>query len=176
MRIFGNILAILVIIAFFMPWAEPVKRDPAPLEKSSNWVEGWVSIRKDAFNTMIHDPGLGMSGFQIISARSKSYLSKKREKILQPLAGDHAPGIFLYCALIPVLCCLATFFLTMRNLPKFWVYIIAFCEVLTYFLARWMLIQNPLWDLELQLGLGFWLSLYGCFLMGMWTIFYSFEL
>lgn len=173
---FGLVIAFLVVSSFFLPWiksgAKPgntVSALTRKLMEDSKWYERYFLLTKDQWNEAIHHPLEGWSGYELVPLlRGNGLKNRVAQWVASSILGEnriHDKAVFLYS--IPATAFLTVLFLFVTYRQKWPLFIPLIGCLGLYGFIRWKLDASYFERLTLQLpvGLGLWISLYGLLLL-----------
>jgi hypothetical protein len=176
----GWILTAIVCLAFFIPWArfapEQAGRNLLDLAgdlagDEADLVESYLLMRKTEWVAIWHNPGEGLSAYQLVLLSAKDSISAKVSKAwLSMLWGDQASEHNVkFLAFGPLLALLGAISLSTKKAnPKF-LLLATLGQLLFYGFLRWKLNQTfgDRLLLQIEFNLGLWLTLYALALLAL---------
>jgi hypothetical protein len=174
----GWILAASICLAFFIPWArfapEQLGRNALDLAgelagDDAGFVESYLLMRKTEWNAIWHNPGEGLSAYQLVLLSEKDSVSATVSKACMKMfwgenASEHS---IKFLAFGPLMALLGAIALSMKRAHPRFLMLAALGQLLFYGFLRWKLNQTLgdrlLWQIEFNLGL--WLTLYATALL-----------
>ncbi len=174
----GWVLAAIICLAFFIPWArfapEQMGRNLLDLAgdlagDEAGFVESYLLMRPAEWSAIWHNPGEGLSAYQLVLLSEKDSVSAKVSKAwLSMLWGDHASEQSVkFLAFGPLMAILAGIALTLKKTNAKFLLLAAFGQLLFYGFLRWKLNQTfgDRLLLQIEFNLGLWLTLYATALL-----------
>lgn len=174
------VLTGIICLAFFIPWARfapeqaagnlldlagKLAGDEAPL------IEVYLTMRAAEWDAIWHNPGEGLSGYQLVLLSEKEGISDTVSKAwVQMLWGDAGYGTGVkFLALAPILAILGAVALTMHRLHPQFLLAVSLGQFLFYGFLRWKL-NETYGDrllLQIEFNLGLWLTLYALVILAL---------
>lgn len=171
----GWIIASLVILAFFLPWA---RLEPASLighvsslvekiaeDEEDGFLQDWVLMREREWDLLFRSPGQGLSGFQLVMTVVEEDISNQlaRAWINMLLGSEDAKFTMGSIALAPILAVVISLGLVFNQVPRLFYTITALGCLIYYLILRWKLNESfgERIILHVELSYGIWITLYG---------------
>ncbi|NBT89721.1 MAG: hypothetical protein EBT50_02660 [Verrucomicrobia bacterium] len=175
----GKIFVMITVVGFFLPWVRisPDSLKGNTMEVVSSLAEGgqnlgstFVWMRWEEWKEVWADPADGFSGFQLaFGAKSGTPRAKAQQELASvSLDGKDKRPLLGWLLLIPVLTLLATAGLFLRQVPAAFLILTAGGLGALYAILRWRIATAYTDRLlaQLELGPGWWLTVYGMLGLG----------
>ena len=175
----GKIFVMITVAGFFLPWVRisPDSLKGNTMEVVSSLAEGgqnlgstFVWMRWEEWKEVWADPADGFSGFQLaFGAKSGTPRAKAQQELASvSLDGKDKRPLLGWLLLIPVLTLLATAGLFLRQVPAAFLILTAGGLGALYAILRWRIATAYTDRLlaQLELGPGWWLTVYGMLGLG----------
>ncbi len=178
--IIGWVLAALIMLSFFMPWARfgaesffgNVLGISHHLAQDENdFVHGYILMRPGEWHAVLQHPGDGLSGYQLVVLSGQTSLKSKVEQAFVEMlwGGKHSDWAMKFLLLAPLCAIAGALLITQPKPAPKWLAAVAVIQVVFYGFVRWKLNAAYLDRLvsQVSFNLGFWLCLYGTILMAL---------
>ncbi|MFH1067390.1 MAG: hypothetical protein V1746_05780 [bacterium] len=174
--------SLIVLVAFFLPWARPLLEVHDPfslreklLEGEANFVQSYILMPRSSWNEIWRNPAEGVSGYQMVSSDSL------RARLLAQTVSENLFGSLkdwrMKLAAIPPIAALICLFVALQSYPSYWWLMgPSLAQALFYAAVRWEINRSDFLRLELSLGAGLWLTLYGSLLLALIGFFVAHRL
>ena len=180
-RPFGFIVAGLVGLAFFLPWArlesDTLIGNMGSLvqkivsDDQDSFVEEWVWMREREWKVMWHSPGEGLSGYQLMmTLREEDISSQLARAWMSMMFGSEEAKVGVnLLVLAPIFAIATAVGLLFVGVPKFYFAANGLGCLIYYILLRWKLNASlgERMILHVELSYGLWLTLYGILLLAL---------
>ena len=163
---------LIVIIGFFLPWVKPLPEDATKdamklkeniLAYEPSLISDYILVRERDLADMQQMPTEGASGYQMAFSHGAHQVTQTAS---QYLFGTEQPDWRVkFFAVAPILAFISLLIFLKGDAPRPWWMGLIAAQFVFYFVMRWILSQGQLIHMEMSLGLGLWMTLYGTLLL-----------
>lgn len=170
----GIFSAVLVLVAFALPWAQTVSagRDVELIQKKlleyqpSPWAD-WLGMRGEEWNALLEAPAQGVSAYQLFWAqKSHNEASRIAKSLSENLFGAFKFHWGLFVLALPALLALFSLYMLLSPVSTFRWVLMGVIHLLCYVVMRLKWAELDVFRLNVAAGIGWWLTVYGILLLG----------